>query len=106
MEAIRQAPIEPGFEIPPVLVLAPPPIREPRGSVAPKFAEGDSKCQGLAGAFQEAAQTLGCAFFDTGQVIAASDTDGVHLDAAAHRILGEALVSLVTEILRGRPART
>ena len=38
--AIRQAPIEPGMPVPPVLVVAPPPIQEPRGPIAPKFAGG------------------------------------------------------------------
>jgi hypothetical protein len=35
--AIRQASIEPGMAIPPVLVVAPPPVQEPRGPIAPKF---------------------------------------------------------------------
>ena len=35
--AIRQAPIEPGMAIPPILVIAPPPILIPRGPIAAKF---------------------------------------------------------------------
>src|ERR1700716_4135715 len=35
--AIRQAPIEPGMPVPPILVIAPPPILIPRGPIAAKF---------------------------------------------------------------------
>src|SRR6476619_7088325 len=35
---IRRAPIEPGMTVPPVLVVCPPPISLPKGTIAPKFA--------------------------------------------------------------------
>jgi len=99
VHAIRQAPIEPGMPIPPVLIVAPPPIGEPRGPVAPKFAGGDRKCIGLASALQTTATELGCAFFDAGSVTSSSPRDGVHLDADQHRALGEAMVSVVAPLL-------
>src|SRR5882757_10210321 len=36
VNAIRQAPIEPGMPVPPVMVVAPPPIETPRGPIARK----------------------------------------------------------------------
>ena len=96
---IRAAPIEPGMPVPPILVLAPPPIREPKGNIAPKFLGGEEKCRGLAEAYRELARVHDCAFIDTGEIVETSEVDGVHLDAGAHRTLGEALVSPVAKIL-------
>jgi lysophospholipase L1-like esterase len=101
VEAIRKAPIEPGMEVPPVMILVPPRIGRPKGGIAPKFLGGDEKCRGLAGTYREVALAMGCPFFDTGEVIGPSEVDGVHLDAGAHRMLGEALVSPVSGILDG-----
>ena len=52
---IRGAPIEPGMPVPPVLVVAPPPIGEPKGAIAPKFEGGDRRCAGVAAAYREVA---------------------------------------------------
>lgn len=97
--AIRSAPIEPGMPVPPVLVVAPPPIRTPKGPIAAKFAGGDRKCTGLAQAYAEVCRASECFFFDAGSCISASDVDGVHLDAAQHLILGERLSARVAKLL-------
>jgi lysophospholipase L1-like esterase len=97
--AIRSAPIEPGMPVPPILVVAPPAIQTPRGTMADKFAGGDRCCVGLADAYRTVCEELGCAFFDAGSVIAASPIDGVHLDAAQHLELGQALTRVVTGLL-------
>lgn len=97
--AIRRAPIEPGMPVPPVLVVAPPPLQEPKGPIAPKFAGGAAQCDGLADAYRAVAATLGCAFFDSSTVTTTSRVDGVHLDADQHQILGEALVDIVTPLI-------
>lgn len=89
--AIRQAPIEPGMPVPPILIVAPPPLAAPKGPLAPKFAGGDAKCVGLAGAYRETAAALGCDFFDAASATPASLRDGIHLDTDQHRRLGEAL---------------
>ena len=99
VQAIRSAPIEPGMPVPPVLVVAPPPFDDPRGPVGPKFAGGEAKSLGLAAALREVAFTLGCAYFDAGTVTPASTVDGVHLDAEQHRRLGEALVTVVADLI-------
>ena len=97
--AVRRAPIEPGMPVPPVLIVAPPPIRRPRGAIAPKFAGAGAKCVGLADALARVAAETGCAFYDAGRVTTASAVDGVHLDADQHAALGAALAGPVATLL-------
>jgi lysophospholipase L1-like esterase len=98
VNAIRQAPIEPGMPIPPVLVVAPPPIETPRGPIAPKFANAANKSKGLAAAYAETTASLGCYFFDSGGVTSSSVVDGIHLDADQHDRLGKALAAFITTL--------
>lgn len=93
--AIRQAPIEPGMPVPPILILAPPPMGEPRGPIAPKFEGAAQRCVGLAAAYRQVAAELGCHFFDAGGVTPSSAVDGIHLDADQHLALGRAMVGVV-----------
>jgi lysophospholipase L1-like esterase len=95
VSAIRQAPIEPGMPIPPILVIAPPPILIPRGPIAAKFTDAAGKAAGLADAYRNMASELGCHFFDACSVTPASTVDGIHLDADQHARLGGALASFV-----------
>lgn len=97
--AIRSAPIELGMPVPPVLVVCPPVLRPPSGPIAPKFDGADRKCTGLAVAYREMCEEQGCQFFDAGSVVNASPLDGVHLDAAEHLTLGQALVDVVDGLL-------
>lgn len=96
---IRQAPIEPGMPVPPILVVAPPPITVAHGPVTPKFEGGDLRCVGMAAALEEVARTLDCHFLDAGQVVTASPVDGVHLDADQHARLAQALTPVVARLL-------
>jgi lysophospholipase L1-like esterase len=97
--AIRSAPIEPGMPVPPILIVAPPPVSVPSGLMAEKFAGAAEKGRGAAEAYRKVADELGCSFFDAGLVIRTSPVDGVHLDEADHRRLGQALVPAVNAIL-------
>jgi lysophospholipase L1-like esterase len=97
--AIRRAPIEPGMPVPPVLIVAPPPIGTPRGAIAAKFAGAERRSAGLAAALERVAGELRCAFFDAGRVTASSAVDGVHLDAGQHAVLGAALATAVAALL-------
>lgn len=99
VNAIRTAPIEPGMPVPPILVVAPPPITTPAGPLSPKFAGGEQKCVGLAQALHRSCTEQGCAFFDAGTVVTASAVDGVHLDADQHLALGRAMVPVVIGVL-------
>jgi len=101
--AIRTAPIEPGMPVPPILMVAPPPMEEPRGPIAPKFFGGSAKAIGLAAAYREVAAATDCHFFDSGTVTSASRVDGVHLDADQHLALGKALAEATQRILQIGP---
>jgi len=99
ISAIRSAPIEPGMPVPPILVVAPPPIQAPKGPIAPKFEGGERKCVGLATAYEKVCKELGCSFFDAASVTTSSAVDGVHLDAEQHAALGKALARVVAPLL-------
>lgn len=99
VETIRAAPIEPGMPAPPVLVVAPPPLQEPKGPIAPKFVGAAAKAAGLAAAYRAVCAALGCPFFDAGGVTPTSRVDGVHLDADQHLALGTAMVAIVAPLL-------
>jgi lysophospholipase L1-like esterase len=99
VNAIRQAPIEPGMPVPPIFIMAPPPMDVPKGPIAPKFEGGERKSVGLADAFRETAGALGCHFFDAGSVTSASRVDGIYLDADQHLLLGRALVDVVAPLI-------
>jgi lysophospholipase L1-like esterase len=96
--AIRQAPIEPGMPVAPILVIAPPPILTPRGPIAAKFTGAAEKSSGLAEAYRVISGELGCHFFDAAGVTSASAVDGIHLDADQHRSLGRALARFITAL--------
>jgi lysophospholipase L1-like esterase len=100
VNAIRQAPIEPGMPVPPILIVAPPPIRTPTGPIARKFTGAADKSRGLAAALRETAADLGCHYFDAGGVTESSAVDGIHLDLEQHLVLGRALAACVAPLLR------
>jgi len=95
IRCIRQAPIEPGMPVPDILLVAPPRISAPKGVIAPKFEGAERRCIGLSEALAAVAEAHSTDFFDANRVIASSRVDGIHLDEAAHRTLGEALARVV-----------
>jgi lysophospholipase L1-like esterase len=96
---IRKAPIEPEMPVPTILVVCPPPVRSPKGSLAPKFFGAEQRSAGLADAYRAACSDLGCEFFDAGSVTPVSQVDGIHLDRDQHLLLGCALAEVVARIL-------
>jgi lysophospholipase L1-like esterase len=99
VRAVRRAPIEPGMPVPPILVVAPPPLDTPKGPIAPKFAGGELRAVGLGKAIEAVCAEEKCAFFDAGSVTPASVVDGVHLDLDQHARLGRALAPVVGALL-------
>jgi lysophospholipase L1-like esterase len=99
VRAIRAAPIEPGMPVPPVLIVAPPPVRTPRGAIAPKFEGAALKGKDLAAELEKVAAELGCPFVDAGRIVTTSAVDGVHLDADQHLVLAHALAQKVAALL-------
>jgi lysophospholipase L1-like esterase len=100
VRAIREAPIEPGMPIPPILVIAPPPTHDPRGPIAPKFRDAEIKSSGLADSLREVTTMLDCHFFDASTVTTSSRVDGIHLDEDQHVALGRAVAGDVRSILQ------
>jgi lysophospholipase L1-like esterase len=100
VNAMRRAPIEPGMQVPPILIVAPPPAGTPRGTMVEKFAGAEERGRGMAKAFRAVSETLGCAFFDAGMATRTSEVDGVHLDAEHHREFGEAITPVVAGLLK------
>jgi lysophospholipase L1-like esterase len=99
---MRNAPVEPGMPVPPILLVCPPRVRSPKGAIAPKFRGAEERSIGLAEAYAEAASALGCRLFDAETVTTTSPGDGVHLDADQHLALGKALAEVVASILRSQ----
>jgi lysophospholipase L1-like esterase len=100
IRAMRRAPIEPGMPVPPILVVAPPPITPPVGQpIWEKFESAPARCEGAAHAYAAVAAELDCQFFDAGRVVYTSPIDGIHLDADQHDTLGRALSTVVSDVL-------
>jgi lysophospholipase L1-like esterase len=99
VSAIRNAPIEPGMPIPDILVVAPPSIRTPKGTMAQKFEGAERKSVGLAASYRRICMELDCHFFDANTVTTSSNVDGVHLDAEQHVSLGLALAKFVAGLV-------
>jgi lysophospholipase L1-like esterase len=82
---------------PAALLVAPVEPVPTRHRFGVKFCGAIDRCQGIADAYQQVADELGCAFFDANAVATCPDTDGLHLDAAAHSSLGAALASWILD---------
>ncbi|MFI5409317.1 SGNH/GDSL hydrolase family protein [Kaistia sp. UC242_56] len=87
---------------PPKVLLVVPAALSKLGWLAEMFEGGTEKSRKLAAEFARATKGRNIEVFDAGSVIASSEVDGIHLDADAHRILGEALGARVGKILADR----
>jgi lysophospholipase L1-like esterase len=96
---VRQAPVEPGMPVPPILVVCPPETQIPKGAIAPKFAGAQLRSVGLADAYRAVCSENACSFFDAGSVTTTSIVDGVHLDPDQHRTLALALAAVVEHMM-------
>lgn len=82
----------------PILVICPPPARAvdlPRDA----FAGAAKRSVGLAQEFARMATELDVALLDAGEFVVSSEVDGIHLDANAHRMLGEVIADKVRQII-------
>ena len=97
INAISNTSLEPGMNMPEILVVAPPPILAPKGDIAAKFNGAEKKCMGLADAYQDLCQELHCHFFDAASVTTSSKVDGVHFDKDQHVSFGNAISQFIQE---------
>ncbi len=85
--------------MPKILVIAPPPILEPKGEIAIKFKDGNKKCIGLSEAYEELCIKEKCNFFDAGKITTSSKVDGVHFDLDQHLAFGNAISEYVGNLI-------
>ena len=85
-------------DTPPKILLISPPRVTMSDSFRPDFAGAAEKSRGLAPLLRQLAHDAGIYFYDAGD-IPLSPKDGIHLDEAAHRQLGTALVEKIRPVL-------
>lgn len=103
--SIRASEEGPGGGAPGLIIMAPPPILE-TGCLAEMYEGGAAKSGRLAGLFVQIAQKLECGFVDAGQHIACSPVDGVHFEAAEHKVLGNVMADAVSKWRAHRSRQT
>jgi lysophospholipase L1-like esterase len=85
---------------PQVLIVSPPPLSSTNNSeFDAMFDGGVAESRKLADLYAALADEVGSGFFDAGTVAATTPLDGVHLDAANTRAIGEALAPIVRLML-------
>jgi lysophospholipase L1-like esterase len=90
----------PGGKAPEVLVVVPPPVGR-LTDAAQMFRGAEEKSRDFSEQYRRVARQRGCALLDAGRVVVSSDEDGIHLEAAGHRKLGEAVAARTREMLGG-----
>jgi lysophospholipase L1-like esterase len=90
----RTTEVGPDGRAPAVLLACPAPVAR-LTLFAEMFAGADETSRGLSAAYRGVAEAEGVPFLDLGAVGRSSDVDGIHLDAEAHRALGEAMAGTV-----------
>jgi lysophospholipase L1-like esterase len=83
-----------------ILWICPPPPLE-RGCLAEMFQGAEARGKTVAGHMRAMAAECGVELLDGGQIVAVDPLDGVHLNAAAHAILGQAIAEKLRVMLGG-----
>ena len=100
IEIIRHHPYRTGMDVPEILIVAPPLICESADPFfAATFAGGIQESRKLGLLLADLADDSECGFFDASQVAKTTPYDGVHLDAANTRAIGQALEPVVRLML-------
>lgn len=108
VDLARESACGPDGGRPEVLLVAPPPLGTLTiASELWGFGAARETSRRLAALYREVAAQAGAAFLDAGALVETDPSDGVHLDAAAHAILGRAVAAAVAALLPGAsmPAR-
>jgi lysophospholipase L1-like esterase len=94
---IRHSESGPGGTAPRVLLVCPPQAGpfDHLPELSEKFGQGHARSLRLPGAYRPVADQLGCDFLDAQPIVTLSPVDGLHFDAAQHRLLGEAMATAV-----------
>lgn len=84
---------------PRILLIAPPLVVDTPTPIGRIFDGAIEKSRGFAAAYREIAKQRQCLFLDAGSLVPTSTRDGIHLEAEAHRKLGEAIAEVVVREL-------
>jgi lysophospholipase L1-like esterase len=88
------------MNVPPMLLVAPPVIRDASiTALTTMYRGGEAKTQQMRRLFESKANDYGWEFFDSAGVVDSSPLDGVHLDAEANERLASALEPVVGKIV-------
>ncbi|GGL92541.1 SGNH/GDSL hydrolase family protein [Nakamurella endophytica] len=88
------------YPAPEVLVVAPPALSAmPDPWFQEVFRGGEEKTRQLAQVYRAMAEFAKVPFFDAGSVITTDGVDGVHFTEENNRVLGEALATVVVDVL-------
>ncbi|MCD4671060.1 MAG: SGNH/GDSL hydrolase family protein [Anaerolineaceae bacterium] len=88
----------PDGNAPEVLLIAPPVILDiPENQI--QFVNGASRSKQFGNLFSTYAKQLGAHFLDAGLYVKSSTVDGIHLDAAEHKVLGLKVAQKVNSLL-------
>lgn len=82
----------------PILVICPPQVKEVGIQRSP-FAGAEARSRTFPQAFGRMAVEKNISWLDAGEFVVSSDVDGVHLEANAHRLLGEVIADKVNNLL-------
>lgn len=100
VQIIRQHPYDAGQPVPQVIMVAPPlTVKTDHADLHPMFAPRADEAKLFDFYYARVAQELGAGYFNAATVAKADRRDGVHLDAANTRAIGDGLVPLVTQML-------
>ena len=99
VQMVQSSTSGPGGKAPRVLLISPPPFASLTG-FAEMFQQGTEKSFQLSRHYREIASTLGCEFFESGNVIASSPIDGIHWEKSEHAKLGKALAEVIRSLFK------
>ncbi len=100
VQIIRQHPYDVGQSVPEVIIVAPPlTVETDHADLHPMFAPRADEAKLFDFYYSRIARDLGAGYFNAAAVAVADKADGVHLDPANTRAIGDGLVPLVRKIL-------
>ena len=100
VDIVRGHPYPLDAPAPELLIVSPPPLTATANvEFAEMFGRRLEASRELAAQYSALADEVGCGFFDAGSVACSSELDGVHLDAANTRAIGEGLAPIVRVML-------
>lgn len=103
MELLLKTALNPylyGDRTPPAVLLVSPIHVVAKGMFSGMFDQAsEEKSRQLSAEYNRLANTYGCGFLDAADHVAPSPRDGIHLDAAGHRVLAGAMTAKVLDML-------